>query len=154
MTPREEQLMAEMVRAAVAEAVAPLRAELEQLKVTDRKHSGVHREVRAEVSRAKTESLHDSERNMQAVAAWSDKVVGALNELRDQNAKTVVPAAKAAERAANQSRGAALAVSVDTESIEKNQRKQLAWWRHPALPIVLAAIVEAIFEAVRRSGHG
>lgn len=153
MTPSEQRLMQEMIAAAVADAVAPLRAEVEQLKVTDRKHSGVHRELGASVKRASSEASIDSERNMRAVAAWGEPIVGALNELREQNAKMVVPAAKAAEVAANQSRGAALAVAVDTDQIAQAQRKQLAWWRHPAIPYLLAGALEA-YQYIRSLGHG
>ncbi len=82
MTPREIELMNASIRDAVTAAIAPVYVRLDALERTDRKHSGVHKDLGAKVRESQSEINVKVDDRTAALAHRDDQIVGALNELR------------------------------------------------------------------------
>jgi hypothetical protein len=170
MTRGELELMNAQIRDAVAAETAPLRAELEQLRSVDRKHSGVHRELGAKVARTQSEVALEQRDLEKAIVLRDERLVHVVNDVADRlermeqhSTKSIAPAAAGAEAAAVagahaslRAEGQAKAISVDTEAIARDQRTALRWWRHPGLYALVYAVLKAgweIYQASVPSGH-
>lgn len=136
MTPREEQLMREEIRARVAEATAALRLELG-----------------GEVTRSKSEVGLEQRALEHALAARDKQIIEVLRQhgdtIAEKTTASIAPTARGAERAALRTEWKTEAISVDTDAIAKSQQKALVWWRHPALPIVVYAICDYVSSHVK-----
>lgn len=72
------------------------------------------------------------------------EVKAAVNTTKDAVDQKIVPAAQAAEKAANQANNKADAQNVSLDKIEENSNKLTKWYNHPGLKVLINSIVSAI----------
>ncbi len=148
MTPGEERLNA-WIRTAVADAVAPLHREIAALKAVDKRHSGVHSGLGAKLRESQSEIAVKVDDTVDAVARRDQQLVQAINDVRQEivasrevTKTSIAPTAMAATEAATQARNA----GIDLKLVKQDTARAAAWWRHPALPVVAYALVEALWK--------
>jgi chromosome segregation ATPase len=109
VTPREIELMREMLR----EEVAPIKRDLAalsgrvvSLEATDRRHSGQHRDTKAAIRQSQSDIRADVEGTVEGVKRHDERILTEIEAMRTdiatlrEQGKSIAPAAKGAEDAA------------------------------------------------------
>jgi hypothetical protein len=168
MTKGEELLMKEFLREAVAAALAselgPVKREIADLKAVDRKHSGVHTGLAANVRESQS-AIKAAESNIKAevggtvdaLARRDQQIIEAFDELSTLVKTSHVPATAAAGDAKTQATVAATearSVGIDVGLMKKDAAKAVAWWRHPAFVFLVYVVLDWLSKNIERLAHG
>lgn len=146
MTPREEQKL--------LTKILELEEQLAELQSAASRHSVGARTLGADLRRSQSEIGVHVDDTVGAIARRDANLIAALNEVRGaiqairDDTKPAAEAAQAAENAAVLAVGHTKSVADDTDTIAKDQKRALVWWRHPAAVFFLYAALEWIAKHV------
>ena len=144
----------EAIRRIFKQEIRPLEVRVGALEGDRKRHSGGIKALAGDVRKSTHEVEEKVEGDLMAAMRHFGGVVENIETKVDAVHKKVdtrlEPTAVAAATAATAAEGVSKANAVDLATIDKKQDTQLKWYRHPGLPAVFLAIIEAIKWAV---GH-
>jgi uncharacterized coiled-coil protein SlyX len=129
----------------------PIEARIEKLEDKSSKAHKKFVDTGADVTRQKSEAEIVRSNDLKVITTAFKNVQEDLKEVKSAVTETksavdtkIVPAAQAAEKAANQANNKADAQNVSLDVIEKNSNKVAKWYNHPGLKVIINSIVSAI----------